>query len=252
MGISSYSPEEKRAYMLEWRAKNADRIRRYKKEYEKANPEKKKLNQKRYYDTKVKTDPVRMDERRKYRAARDKANPEKHAERCKRWSESHRELLAERARVAYHAKSPEERKQLRESRAEYQKQWRAEHKESIREYGCEYRKNNVDDLKVKARERYAKDKVAYIQRANKRRALLTGTYTGRDIEVLYVEQCGQCRGCRQELNGKYEIDHIMPLSLDPSGDRLDNLQLLCRPCNRSKHALHPDVWNARIGKVPCS
>lgn len=42
----------------------------------------------------------------------------------------------------------------------------------------------------------------------------------------------QCRLCRRP-GGELEVDHIVPLNQGGS-DRLDNLQTLCRECNRGK------------------
>ena len=48
-------------------------------------------------------------------------------------------------------------------------------------------------------------------------------------------QRGRCAGCGDGIRERYyELDHIVPVSKGGT-DTLQNLQLLCRRCNRSKH-----------------
>ena len=57
-------------------------------------------------------------------------------------------------------------------------------------------------------------------------------------EILFKLQKGKCACCRENLNGKYHLDHIMPLVL--GGDNKDsNIQLLHARCNLQKGAKHP-------------
>lgn len=51
---------------------------------------------------------------------------------------------------------------------------------------------------------------------------------------LYNKQSGKCNGCQREF-ALYHLtrDHIFPKSKGGSSDK-ENLQLLCRPCNRLK------------------
>lgn len=62
-----------------------------------------------------------------------------------------------------------------------------------------------------------------------------GFFTRRTIENLYVKQCGKCACCGVVLYGKFEVDHIIPLSKGGSNFPT-NLQLLTIKCNRSKGA----------------
>lgn len=56
---------------------------------------------------------------------------------------------------------------------------------------------------------------------------------------LLVLQKSRCACCKEKIDQRgYHLDHIMPLALD--GENVDsNIQLLCPPCNRNKHAKHP-------------
>ena len=51
---------------------------------------------------------------------------------------------------------------------------------------------------------------------------------------LYGEQDGYCNGCRTHFESRLlEVDHIIATSVGGT-DHIDNLQLLCSPCNRTK------------------
>lgn len=61
-----------------------------------------------------------------------------------------------------------------------------------------------------------------------------GRFTKRTIENLYVRQRGKCACCDERLFGKFEIDHIKPLS--KGGDNsANNIQLLTPRCNKRKY-----------------
>jgi 5-methylcytosine-specific restriction endonuclease McrA len=241
-------PETKRQYMIKWRAANREKRRESKRRYVAAHPDYKPACDRRHYKLRIKTDPAKLAKRSQTSKDYDAAHPEQHRARHDRYVVSHRELLAEKAKAAYHAKSEEERKAERLARAEYFRTWREANEELLRDYREKRHEENKAEFNAISRAYYGKNKLPFIQRANQRRVLLIGTYTQADIDGLYDAQCGICTGCRAALNGKYEIDHVMPLSLDPTGDRLENLQLLCRRCNRSKTDKHPDVWAAYCKK----
>lgn len=88
---------------------------------------------------------------------------------------------------------------------------------------------------------------SYSQNNRARRCGAEGTFTPADIKSLLKTQHGVCLNCQAMLikrgEGKFHIDHIMPIALGGS-NWPDNLQLLCPPCNLSKSDKHPDVWMA--------
>lgn len=67
-----------------------------------------------------------------------------------------------------------------------------------------------------------------------------GKCTAEDINTLMKLQKGKCAHpwCRVDIRKTYHVDHILPVASGGVSDRR-NLQLLCPPCNRSKHAKHP-------------
>lgn len=63
-------------------------------------------------------------------------------------------------------------------------------------------------------------------------------------QYLYGLQGGYCKGCKEHYPPKLmEVDHIEPRSKGGS-DHLDNLQLLCSHCNRSKGGRNMSEWRA--------
>lgn len=129
-------------------------------------------------------------------------------------------------------------------RADYQR-----HRESRLEWHRKYDKENPVLRKSYYRARYAAKSAEYKSRARAReKSLIGSSYTQEDVDRLYSSQCERCAGCKRSLKTGYEIDHVMPVSRGGS-NTADNLQLLCRPCNRAKHAMHPDEWAARLGKL---
>lgn len=67
------------------------------------------------------------------------------------------------------------------------------------------------------------------------KAGLDSSLSKNDIELILTIQNNECSCCGVEFTSafKYEIDHIIPVSLGGSLC-LDNVQLLCRSCNAKK------------------
>lgn len=121
---------------------------------------------------------------------------------------------------------------------EYNKKWVKENLEKVKAIQRNYRLKNPDNSRV----------------ANhRRRALILkcgGVFTSKDIQILLLDQQGECVYCKKTLlvKGKveYHIDHYLPLFLGGSNDPA-NLQLLCPNCNLSKSAKHPEEYERLIG-----
>lgn len=73
-------------------------------------------------------------------------------------------------------------------------------------------------------------------------------YTAADIDALLVIQQFGCIYCGKSLRHKFHVDHIVPLSKGGSNGR-KNIQLLCQPCNQTKHARHPIDFARSIGRL---
>lgn len=105
--------------------------------------------------------------------------------------------------------------------------WRINNRVHASEYGKAWRKENPGEHARHEHNRRARMKEAGGE-------LTAGLY-GR----LMVVQRGKCAACRVSIKGiRAHMDHQMPLALGGSNTD-DNMQLLCPPCNQSKHAKHP-------------
>lgn len=86
--------------------------------------------------------------------------------------------------------------------------------------------------------------------ASNRRARLKAApgegYTREDVDRLRHLQGNRCAYCRTSLDDGFHVDHIQPIA--KRGEHSPrNLQLLCPPCNQSKHAKDPIVWAQEQG-----
>lgn len=117
----------------------------------------------------------------------------------------------------------------------------------IKRYVAEYQAANPDRVKT-WRANYRKNHPEYRRVENcRRRALLRsvdGKYTVEDIQRLYEKQGGQCCACSADFTVvQFDVDHIVALVCGGS-NRVQNLQLLCGYCNRSKGAKDYQTWLA--------
>lgn len=83
-------------------------------------------------------------------------------------------------------------------------------------------------------------------RARKRGAV--GQHTDADVRELLDLQKGRCAMCAKDIRKSFQIDHVLPLALGGSNDRL-NIQLLCGPCNASKGPRDPLDVARRLGRL---
>lgn len=172
--------------------------------------------------------------------------------------------------------------QRREKRRLKYLAWRAKNLERSREIGrnCEKRRNDAKaiaagrvpgavgrpitvPIEKKRADRAARTKRYYYEdiehgralgaaRARNRRARIRevgGTHTAEDIAALIAKQKGNCTFCLQRLgNGKYDVDHHVPLALGGSNDP-SNLHVMHQRCNRMKHTMHPIEFALRNGML---
>jgi 5-methylcytosine-specific restriction endonuclease McrA len=205
---------DEKEYMRQYAVVNAEALREYRKRWREANKDKTREYAKQWHLDNIER--IKAKNRRKYAA-----NPQ---------------VALDKAKAAY-MKDP--------SKAIYR--------------AAEWAKANPEKNSEKSRRWASANPDKILATAHKRRAAF-GSYAPEDITYLHWKQADLCGrdtpygmlGCQQPLNGKYEIDHIMPIELGGS-NWPENLQLLCRTCNRSKGHRHPEQWAAVVAKrlSPC-
>ena len=134
---------------------------------------------------------------------------------------------------------------------EQPRRWREKNRDKYLARQKEWKILNPEKVRAGARAAYKKDPSKSAARYHKRRALKIangGIFISEDIAEIRVLQKDRCAACRVQLNGKGEIDHILPLSRGGSNNR-KNLQLLCRKCNASKGARDPIDFMQRLGRL---
>ena len=139
-----------------------------------------------------------------------------------------------RARAAdWQKANPERRKEIRA-------RWIENNKEKMHAIRLAWKKANPD--KVRA------NKISTQATRRARKAQSGGSFSTKQIEQLYGLQRGCCAMCKDRLDSQFERDHITPIALGGSSD-ISNIQLLCRPCNRSKGSKAPIEHAQRLGML---
>lgn len=161
----------------------------------------------------------------------------------KAWRDSNREHVSERGRE-WERNNPEKR-------VATVRKWRAKNRVKITDAARDRRRKNPERASA-AVKRWISKNPDYRRVTRHRRRARTqnaeGRFTLAEIRDLYAKQCGKCTGCRVKLRGKYHADHIIPLSLGGS-NWIENIQLLCQPCNSAKYNKHPIVWAQENGRL---
>jgi 5-methylcytosine-specific restriction endonuclease McrA len=151
----------------------------------------------------------------------------------------------------------------------------AERKTSNREcYQCslernrEWFKNNPEKDKIKKRKHYEKHREKIIKKSceyqknnphvpiatqARRRSRLKNSesnFTAKDVDRLIDLQNNKCAICSIRLTKKvkYEVDHIQPIARGGENNK-ENIQILCRECNRKKWAHDPIEFAQGNGKL---
>lgn len=152
----------------------------------------------------------------------------------------------EREKAELQAKAREYYDKNKAERVEYSKQYRLANPEVVIALDKKSRDKNRDRRNAFRRE-YTKKFPERMLNYNRRRSNNIGCDRLSDglMDLLMSEQGGKCAGCGTDLScAIVHLDHFMPLKL--GGRNIDsNMQLLCKPCNQTKHAKHPSVWMAQ-------
>ena len=123
---------------------------------------------------------------------------------------------------------------------EYARKYQAENADKILEVRRKHRSENPDQYAAYGRARRARERGA------------DGSHTAEDVRKILENQKNLCAACTKKLimsgSGKYQVDHVVPLSKGGS-DWPHNLQILCPSCNHRKHAKDPFDWAKENGKL---
>lgn len=82
---------------------------------------------------------------------------------------------------------------------------------------------------------------AHARNRRTRKMQADGSHTDAEILSLYSKQKGKCVYCKTSLEREYQADHIIAL-INGGSNYIENIQLLCPACNRSKGAKDPIEW----------
>lgn len=152
----------------------------------------------------------------------------------------------EREKSELQAKAREYYERNKEDRVEYGRAYRASNPDAFLASQKSYRDNNKEK-RNSWRRGYSKKFPEKMLNYNRKRSNNIGCHRLSDglMDLLMSEQGGKCAGCGTDLScAIVHLDHFMPLKL--GGRNIDsNMQLLCKPCNQTKHAKLPSVWMAQ-------
>lgn len=131
------------------------------------------------------------------------------------------------------------------------KNWRKRHPEQAKANCDKWRHNNREKARESVRDWAARnpERAKEVKRASQtnrrsREMVNGGCVTGADILALFERFDSRCAKCGD--TERIEIDHIMPVARGGTNSP-SNLQLLCKPCNRSKSDKDPIEWALKHG-----
>lgn len=131
----------------------------------------------------------------------------------------------------------------------YQVAYRKAHPDKVRALQDKWIALNPDKVKAnldKWRAANPEARRAHESGRRARKKAAGGAHSAADIRKLFGLQRGKCACCRTSIKSGYHVDHVIPLALEGSNDKL-NLQLLCQACNMRKRAMHPIEFMQRQG-----
>jgi 5-methylcytosine-specific restriction endonuclease McrA len=182
----------------------------------------------------------------------DPERAEKEMARKRAWEAANREKRREAKRASYDPEKAKQRYQAtrdaalaqakryyeanREKIIARQTKWNEQNREKRNEGSSRWSKRHPAARNAVTRNRYARLKQA------------EGSHTGAEIEALYARQKGRCAGCGISLRKAFHADHIHPIALGGRND-IQNIQLLCAPCNQTKGAKLPEAWAQSMGRL---
>lgn len=175
---------------------------------------------------------------------------------CKTCTRAYLATYHDKNRESANRKSSEYYAKNKEARKAANKRWVSENMDRYAEWRRSYYQQNKDRILERSNARYQEKgeeirarltayRAAYPERRRAidarmrvKRLIAPGSHTAADIANLMKLQRGKCVVCKCDIRKSFHVDHVQPLAKGGSNDR-DNLQLLCPPCNKRKHARDP-------------
>lgn len=119
---------------------------------------------------------------------------------------------------------------------------RAKNPEYTKSQNAKRRAKDPELARLQSREWFAANpdkRAEYEQNRRAKKRNNGGVITPGLKAKLFEAQKKSCVCCKKQFNiSSLHMDHIIPISKGgPNEDK--NIQLLCQPCNQSKHAKHP-------------
>lgn len=153
----------------------------------------------------------KKDKTRQFRVSQDPARQEKRRSYIRQYVKVNREKI----------------------RAQQRARYAANHEKAAEKYR-RYRDKHADELRAKWRE-YARspEGKANLHRHRAKRKAVPGKFTAAEWRAKLAEFGGCCAFCGTNVN--IQIDHIVPLARGGS-NAIDNIQPLCKLCNSRKGA----------------
>jgi 5-methylcytosine-specific restriction endonuclease McrA len=193
------------------------------------------------------------EERNEYHRAYVAANKDRMKISWRQYAQANRERIAANHKAKF--QDPEWVAAFREKQREYYRRMRDQilqkkrqeyitKTELIKERRQQYRLKNKDRVREQMRRWYSANREivkAFNVLRKVRLKNCSGTHTAEEIKDLFARQRGKCAACSTRLSSNYHVDHIMPLARGGSNS-IENIQLLCPPCNLSKGAKDPYEW----------
>ncbi len=108
----------------------------------------------------------------------------------------------------------------------------------------DYRHRNMEKYNMLQREWRKNNPVLVRRQKYRRRCLETkDDYSEVSIKILLLKQQGRCIYCQKNIENSFVIEHKIPLSRGGK-DCLENIDLVCRPCNTSKGRMTKEEYLA--------